>query len=666
MGSKSKAKKLKEESEVKQSAEMENEEAKEHIGTLRKLPEKQREFYEYLKENDKELLEFEEEGLDDNVQTDAEDDVEETGADNVDHSGFEAEEEKEKTGEPSRNVITSEMVDSWCDAIRGGAKLGAVRSLLRAFRSACHYGDDAGDDPTAKLSTMSSPVFNKIMLFVLKEMDGILRGLLKLPPSGGKKEMIMDLITKRPWKNFNHLVKSYLGNALHVLNQMTDNEMIAFMLRRLKYSSVFLAAFPALLRKYTKVALHFWGTGSGALPVHIQFLGNCFTEVLRVDMASAYQHAFVYIRQLAMILKETLSCSSKKKKTKNKGNDEPSGSIKEKGKEAPSSSKKKETFRKVYQWKYINCLELWTGVICATSSEVDLRPLAYPLTQIITGVARLLPSACYFPLRLRCVRMLNRIGAATGAFVPVSLILLDMLEIKELRRPPTGGIGKAVSKSTLKTRAFQEACVSAVVEGLAEHLSQWSYSIAFMELSFVPSVRLRNFCKSTKVDRFRKQMRHLTRQIEATSDFINKKRTTVSFLPNDPAAETFLEDEKNSGTSPLSQYVATLRQIAKDRIDALTKSRSKREKNVKKKNLEFEPSEGGTGLDEDIIEDFVLSDDEDYLGGDGLDEEDSESDAEPTDRGSKKRKQPTETLDEKAKPGKRKSKKRKKRAHGKM
>lgn len=70
-----------------------------------------------------------------------------------------------------------------------------------------------------------------------------------------------------------------------------------------------------------------------------------------------------------------------------------------------------------------------------------------------------------------------------------------------------------VSKSTLKTRAFQEACVFSVVEELTDHLAQWSYSIAFLELSFIPSVRLRNFSKSTKVDRFRKEIRRLTRQV---------------------------------------------------------------------------------------------------------------------------------------------------------
>lgn len=72
-----------------------------------------------------------------------------------------------------------------------------------------------------------------------------------------------------------------------------------------------------------------------------------------------------------------------------------------------------------------------------------------------------------------------------------------------------------MSKPTLKTRAFQEACVFSVVEELAEHLAQWSYSVAFFELSFLPAVRLRNFCKSTKVERFRREMKELIRQVHS-------------------------------------------------------------------------------------------------------------------------------------------------------
>lgn len=101
------------------------------------------------------------------------------------------------------------------------------------------------------------------------------------------------------------------------------------------------------------MALHFWGTGGGALTVvsllflkdlcirlgsdcldecfkgiykayvlncqfvnavklqHIQFLGNCVIELFRVDLPTAYQHAFVFIRQLAMILRDALNTRTK-------------------------------------------------------------------------------------------------------------------------------------------------------------------------------------------------------------------------------------------------------------------------------------------------------------------------------------------------------------------
>ncbi|XP_015573724.1 nucleolar complex-associated protein 2 [Ricinus communis] len=660
--------------------------AKEHKNQLQRLQAKDPEFYQYLKEHDEELLQFTDEDIEEDVDTDVDD-----AKMQVDEKirGNDIPEKEEKS---SKNMITTDMVDSWCKSVRENGKIGPVRSLMKAFRIACHYGDDSGDDPSMKFTIMSSSVFNKIMSFVLSEMDGILRNLLGLPTSGGKKETINDLMSTRKWKNYSHLVKSYLGNALHVLNQMTDPDMISFTIRRIKYSSIFLSGFPNLLRKYIKVVLHFWGTGGGALPAicflflrelcirlgsdcldecfkgiykayvlncqfinatklqHIEFLGNCVIELLRVDLPTAYQHAFVFIRQLGMILRDAITM------------------------------KTKESFRKVYEWKFINCLELWTGAVCAHSSEADFRPLAYPLTQIISGVARLVPTARYFSLRLRCVRMLNRIAASTGTFIPVSILLLDMLDMKELNRPPTGGVGKAVdlrtilkvSKPTLKTRAFQEACVFSVVEELAEHLGQWSYSVAFFELSFVPAVRLRNFCKTTKIERFRKEIRQLLRQVDANSKFTNEKRMQINFLPNDPAVTTFLEDEKMSGASPLSLYVTTLRQRAQQRNNSLAESsvlvgehssefgnkvseideddsdnekgaaifssswlpggesKAKASKEKKKKKKKGEKQEEGP-LDEDVVEDLVLSSDEDGSDNDSLSssEDEGEKSASP-------------------------------------
>ncbi|GMH21716.1 hypothetical protein Nepgr_023558 [Nepenthes gracilis] len=649
--------------------------AREHMKQLERLKEKDPEFYEFLKEHDRELLEFNDEDIDDDTEFGmANDDIQDL--DDPAHEDFQLQSSTLKKEEkPSKGAaMTMAMVDSWCDSIRENGKIGAIRSLLKAFRIACHYGND---DSSEKLLVMSSNVFNRVMSFVLIEMDGILRNMTKLPPSGGKKETIMDLKNTKQWKKYNHLVKSYLGNSLHVLNQMTDTQMISFTLRRLRYSCVFLAAFPSLLRKYIKVALHFWGTGGGALPVasflflrdlcirlgsdcldecfkgvykayvlnsqfvnatklqHIHFLGNCVIELFGVDLPTAYQHAFIFIRQLAMILREALNM------------------------------KTTEAFRKVYEWKYINCLELWTEAICAYCSEADFQPLAYPLTQIISGVARLVPTARYFPLRLRCARMLNRIASSTNTFIPVSMLLLDMLEMKELNRSPTGGLGKAVdlhtmlkvSKVTVKTRSFQEACVFSVIEELAEHLAQWSYSVSFFELSFVPATRLRSFCKRTKIERFRREMKWLIRQIEANSQFTNEKRALISFLPNDPVASSFLEEEKRSGTSPLSKYITTLRQRAQQRNNTLKESsvlvgaqsstfgkkiaehdeegdapneegaavfssswlpgkdsrdkQSKGEENKKKSKDKRQRLPPVAAVDEDIVEDLILSSDED-------------------------------------------------------
>lgn len=682
--------------------------AKEHKKQLQRLQEKDPEFYQFLQEHDKELLEFDEEDEDAETEVDDEGDKIRVGEDGYEDDIADIDSTLEKEDKSSKKVITTAMVDLWCSAIREKTTVGAVRSLMKAFRTACHYGDDDGDDSSTKFSIMSSSVFNKIMLFVLNEMDRIFRALFDLPSSGGKKEMIIELMGTKKWKNYNHLVKSYFGNALHILNQMTDTEMISLTLKRLKSSSIFLAAFPSLLRRYIKVVIHFWGTGGDALPVvsflfirdlcirvgsdcldecfkgmykayvmncqnvnatklqHMQFLGNCVIELLGVDLPAAYQHAFSFIRQLAMVLQDALSMKTDKA---------PSTSDAKKGKAQPSM-KRKEVFRKVYNWKFINCLELWTGAICAYSSEADLRPLAYPLTQIISGASRLVPTARYFPLRLRCVRMLNRLAESTGTFIPVSLLLLDMLDMKELNRPPTGGAGKAedlrttlkVSKSTLRTKAFQEAYVLSVVDEVAEHLAIWSYSVAFHELSFIPAVRLRNFCKSTKVERFRREMRELIRQIEANAEFTNQKRASTSFLPNDPAAEFFLEDEKKSGASPLSKYVVTLRQRAKQRTESLTgssvlvgenssafgvkisendedddvddedgaavfansswlpekkfKTKDHVEEKTKKKKKRQNDDHNGAAVDEDIVEDLILSSDEDGDEGENEKEDD--------------------------------------------
>lgn len=104
---------------------------------------------------------------------------------------------------------------------------------------------------------------------------------------------------------------------------------------------------------YVQVALHFWGSGEGALPLlsfmfiremalrlgsdylevclkgmykeyvansrfvnptslpRIHFMASCVVELYGIDSASSYQHAFIFIRQLAIVLRNALTMKTK-------------------------------------------------------------------------------------------------------------------------------------------------------------------------------------------------------------------------------------------------------------------------------------------------------------------------------------------------------------------
>ncbi|KAL9264367.1 Nucleolar complex-associated protein 2-like protein, partial [Drosera capensis] len=450
-----------------------------HKKQLERLQEKDLEFYEFLKEHDKELLEFSDDEIDNESEADlVSEDVQDMEEDDDVQPEITAEKKEE-------NIPKVQSRSKWLNL--GVAQFGRIE---------------------------------KVMLFALIEMDGVLRSLLKLPLSGGKKETIMGLGSTKLWKKYNHLLKSYLGNSLHPSKEVYQGIYKAYVMN---------------CRFINPTKLQ-----------HLHFLRNCVVELYRVDIPMAYQHALGFIRQLAMILRE-----------------------------APNTKTKLSAF----------------------STEAEFRPLAYPLNQIISGVAQLVPTAQYLPLRLPCVRMLNRISAATDTFIPVSLLLLDMLVMKELNRPPAGGVGNAVDlRASLKWRGLHR-------EGQETFRRQPPDPVCGDI-----------FCKNTKVERFRLQMKELIHQIEANSKFTNEKRGSVSFLPNDPASATFLEDERKAGSSPMSKYVATLRTRAQNRSDSLMESRSKQSKietDEKKKRRKRKPkTEEPEALDKDIVEDLVLSCDE--------------------------------------------------------
>ena len=67
------------------------------------------------------------------------------------------------------------------------ASLGAVRSVMSLYRSACHYADppDNGIEDGARLRIASDAAFQRILIFTLSEADTFFRRLLTIDASPG-------------------------------------------------------------------------------------------------------------------------------------------------------------------------------------------------------------------------------------------------------------------------------------------------------------------------------------------------------------------------------------------------------------------------------------------------------------------------------------------------
>ena len=180
-----------------------------HKAQLEKLKQSDPEFYEYLAATDKELLQFG--GEDDDDEEEEEEEIEEEEEEEEDGQK-EAKQGRAVAQQQQKGVVTLSLVDAWTSAALSTASLAATKALLRAYRVACHYGDSE-DQVQETLRMGSSAAYNRLMLFVLKDIDGVFRRQL-----GIDKEIDGESLVKLPrWKKVEPMVKSYIGNTLHLL-----------------------------------------------------------------------------------------------------------------------------------------------------------------------------------------------------------------------------------------------------------------------------------------------------------------------------------------------------------------------------------------------------------------------------------------------------------------
>jgi nucleolar complex protein 2 len=393
------------------------------------------------------------------------------------------------------------------------------------------------------------------------------------------------------WKKISFSLKTYTKSLIHLLENLKDDETLTYVMNYVYDAVPYFGHFEKESRKLLRVLINNLGHKKEVIRIRsflcihrmgimfpypfldlcikgvyftlvqnaksynhsnfemIDFLINSFVELCGIDAIVAYQHGFIYIRQLAITLRKSLA-------------------------------NEKDAWAIAFNWKFINCLRCWTKVL-STYPRDDLRELIYPLVQIILGTLTVNANPRFFPIRFKCVSMLNEISKKTGFFIPVGGTLMDVLNRDEAFDLP-----KSISKNPLdfhfhlklkegdrKTSQFQVKIIEETSYLLLEYLSIHSHSIAFPEVAFPVWKYLKRFLKSHKVrSSTLAKFLELIKKIEENSKFIYEKRSVVEFTPLDyEKVENFLSS--NASTPLKDLYVAEEKKKYQELLDQIAARR---------------------------------------------------------------------------------------------
>ncbi|GAA5800172.1 hypothetical protein HPULCUR_005597 [Helicostylum pulchrum] len=510
-----------------------------HKKELEDLKERDPEFYEFLQKEDGDLLGFGE-------SDDGEDMNDEDDDDEQEYSDMEEPEEKIVDDVP---VLTKAMLNEWIDAVKSNNDFKAFKKLLSAFKTAARMSEE-DDKITFTLKIEDPSVFSKVITSTLRLAPVVFAHHLKPKREGGSP------VTSGRWAFFKSYVKSYLNNLLHLLRNLTDPDMLRMTIREAEKVNNLYVCFDRLAKEFLKTLLNAWSNlgssdsvrmqaflaikslaittvpankDSKSKPqgyldlclknVYLTFVKNCkntnlhtlpvinlmrnlAVQLYGINLTLSYQQGFVYIRQLAIHLRQAMKVRS----TKN--------------------------HNMVYNWQYIHCIDFWSDVLNAYAVpmvdedgdvvESPMKALIYPLTQVAVGVIQLIPTAQFYPLRFHVLRSLNSLIHNTNVFVPLATYVLEVLEgtvAMEKAKKSTSGLPiewdlvLKVHKKNIHGRYYQDDVLDQCAKALKNYYKEYSHHISFPEMVDADIIAIKRFVKQSKSIKGKDKLQKLAKEV---------------------------------------------------------------------------------------------------------------------------------------------------------